>query len=169
MQVYGRRGEKKMWWVCGCRSKCISETNNSLTSSGTLFRVSSFILNTCRVWFLSDTFSEEAVIPNCSLCSELAITLVASRPENAFIDPIADWILGLILLSIAVKIAFWILSSTMSTILNISLSNLSMKHLSKVFAFTTSSLTAGLLSQLPTANSWSAVTSFNVVFSVWYS
>ena len=50
-------------------SKCVSGTDNSLTSSGILFRVSSFIFNTCNVLFLSDTFSKGEVIPMCSPCS----------------------------------------------------------------------------------------------------
>ena len=63
-----------------------------------------------------------------------------SHPEDAFIDLIVDSILGATIQSIAVKIAFWILSSTVLTILVISLSILSMKHLSKVFTFIVFSL-----------------------------
>ena len=29
----------RLWRVCGCRSRCVPETDNSLTSSGILFRV----------------------------------------------------------------------------------------------------------------------------------
>ena len=59
-----------LWWVCGCRSKCVAGTDNSLTSSGIMFRVSSFTLNTCSVFFISDTFPQGTVIPMCSPCSE---------------------------------------------------------------------------------------------------
>ena len=131
-----------LWWVCGCGSKCVSLTDNSLTSSGILFRVSPFVFNACSVSFISDTFSKGAVMPMYSPCSELAMTLVASCPEDSFIDLIANSILGVIKLSIAVNIAFWFLSSTVSTILPISLSILSLKHLSKVFTFIRFSLTA---------------------------
>ena len=54
-----------------------------------------------------------ALIPTCSLRSEFADTLVASRPEDAFIDLIASSILGATMFSIAVKIAFCILSVSM--------------------------------------------------------
>ena len=131
-----------LWWVCGFRSKSVPGTDNSLTSSGTLFRVSLFVLNTCSVLFLSDMFWKRAVIPMCYPRSKFTMTLVASRPEDAFIDLFANSILGEILLSIGVKIAFWILSSTVSTALPISLSILPIKHLSKVFTFTRFSLAA---------------------------
>ena len=121
-----------LWWVCGCRSKCVPGTDKSLTSSWILCRVSSFIFVTPNVLF-SDAFSKEALVPVRSLRSEFADTLVTSRPEDAFIDLIANSILGATMLSMAVKIAFCILSSTVSTILLISLSILSLKHLSKVF------------------------------------
>ena len=67
-----------------------------------------------NVLFLSDTFSRGAVIFVRSPRSGLAIKLVASRPDDELIDLIADSISGVIILSIAVKIAFWILSSTVS-------------------------------------------------------
>ena len=51
-----------------------------------------------------------------SPCSEFAVTLAASRPEDAFIDLTANSFLGEIMLSIVVKITFWILSSTVSMI-----------------------------------------------------
>ena len=103
-----------LWWVPGCRLKCVLGTDISLTSSGTLFRFSSITFNTCSVSFLSDTFSEWAVTPIYSPRSEFAVTLVASRPEDAFIDLFAKSILGATILSIAIKTAFWILCSTVS-------------------------------------------------------
>ena len=42
----------------------------------------------------------------CSPCSEFAVTLVASCPEDTLIDLTASSILGAILLSIAVKVQF---------------------------------------------------------------
>ena len=41
--------------------------------------------------------------------SEFAETLVTSRPEDAFIDLIAISILGVIILTNVIKIAFWVL------------------------------------------------------------
>ena len=82
-----------------------------------LFRVSSFTFDTCSILLFPDAFSKEALTPACSPRSEFAVTLVASCPEDAFIDLIANAILGTTMLSIAIKIAFWILSSTASTIL----------------------------------------------------
>ena len=64
--------------------------------------------------------------------SEFAVTPVASRPEYLFFDLTAISFLGVILLSIADKIAVWILSSTVSTILRISIWILFVKFLSKV-------------------------------------
>ena len=138
--------------MCDCQSKCAPGTNNSLTTSGILSRVSSFVINTCSVIFLSDTFSKGAVIPMCSPRSGFVVTLVASRLEDAFIDLTANSILGVILLSIAVKIAFWILSSTVSTKLPVSLSIFSLKHPSKVLTYTKISLAAELLLELLTVS-----------------
>ena len=75
-------------------------------------RVSSFTFDTPNVLLFPDAFSKEVLIPTCSLRSEFADTLVASRPEDAFIDLIASSILGATIFSIAVKIAFCSLSST---------------------------------------------------------
>ena len=77
-------------------------------------RVSPFTFDTPSVLLFSDAFSKEALIPTCSLRSEFALTLVASRPEDAFIDLIAISIFGVTMLSITAKIAFCILSSTVS-------------------------------------------------------
>ena len=93
------------------------------------------------------------------------MTLAVSRPEDAFIDLIANAILGAITLSIGVKIAFWVLSSTVSTILPISLSIPSLKHLFKDFTFTAFSLVAKSQPRLPAVNSWSLVASMTVAFS----
>ena len=87
-----------------------------------LCRVSSFTFDTSSVSLFLDALSKEALIPTRSLRSKFADTLVTSRPEDAFIDLIANSILGVTMLSMAVKIAFYILSSTVSTILFISLS-----------------------------------------------
>ena len=152
-----------VWWVCDCRSKGAPGTNNSLTSSGMLFRVSSFVLNTCNVLFVSET--KEAVIPMCSPRSKSAVTLVASRPEVAFIDLIGSSISGVTIQPIAVKFAFWILFSTVSERLIISLLILSMQHLFKVFTFTVFLLVIKFLSEIPTVNSWSPVPSLTIEFS----
>ena len=114
------------WWMCDCRSNCVPGTDNSLTPSWELRRASSFILVTPIMLLFSDAFSKEAPIPACSLHSEFADTLVTSRPENAFNDLIANSIFGATILSMAAKIALYILSSTVSTILFISLSILSL-------------------------------------------
>ena len=95
--------------------------------------------------------------PTCSPSSEVAVTIVITRPEDAFMDLIAKSILGATMLSIAVKIAFCILSSTVSTILLSYLSIISLKHLSKVFTFTVLSLIAMLLLEVPTVKSGSLV------------
>ena len=68
--------------------------DRQLTSSGMLFRVSSFTLLAYSTLLFPDEFSKEALIPTCSPRSEFAETLVASRPEDAFINPIANSILG---------------------------------------------------------------------------
>ena len=60
----------------------------------------------CKTKLFSDAFSKGAVIPICSPRSEFAVTPVASRPEGAFIDLIANSILAATVLSIAIKIAF---------------------------------------------------------------
>ena len=93
-----------------------------------------------------------------------AVTLVASRPEDAFIDLIASSILGATMLSLAVKIAFWILSSTVSTLLLISMSIPSLKHLFKVFTFIIFSLIAELLLEVPSVKSRSLVPSLTITF-----
>ena len=128
-------------------------------------RVSSLTLGTCSVLLFSDAFSIEALIPTRSPRSEFAITLVTSRPEDAFIDLIANSIFGATMFSIAVKIALCILSSTVPTILLISLSILSLKRLSKVFTFITFSLTAVLLLELLTVKSRSFVPILTTAFS----
>ena len=128
------------------------------------FRVSSFVLNTWIVLFLLDTFSAGTEILMCSPLFEFVMTLVASRPEDAFFDLITISILGVLLLSIAVKIALCILFSTVSTILPISLSIFQLKHLSKCFTLTKFSLAGGLLSKLQTVIFRSQVFSLTVAF-----
>ena len=156
--------ETRMWWVCVRRSKRDSGTDNSLTSSAMLFRVSSFTFGTLSTVLFSDALSKETIIPTSSPRSEFAVALVAFCREGAFIGLIYSSILGATMLSIAVKFVFWILSSTVSTILFISLSILSLKHLPKVFTFTASSLVAKLLPQVPTVKSWSLVPSLTGMF-----
>ena len=128
-----------------------------------LCRVSSFTFHTPNVLLSPDAFSKEVLIPACSLRS--ADTLVTSVPEDAFIDLIASSILGATMLSIAVKIAFCILSSTVSKILLISLPILLLKHLSNVFTLSAFSLTTELLLEVPTVKSRSLVPSLTTVFS----
>ena len=100
----------------------------------------------------------------CFQLFEIATTLVAPRPGDAFNDLTANSIVGVILLSITVKIAFWIFLSTGSTILFICLSILSSKHLSKVTTFTKISLVAKLLQELLTVRSWSTTLSLTTTF-----
>ena len=130
-----------------------------------LFRISSFTFDTCSTLSFPDAFSKGAFIPKCSQHSQFAVILVASRPQDAFIDLFANSILGATMLSIAVKTKFWIPSSTVSTIRLISLSTLSLKHLSKVFRFTVFSLVAKLLLGVPTVKSRSLVPSMTITFS----
>ena len=60
----------------------------------TAIRVSSFPYGTCCTLSFPDAFSKETLIPICSSRSEFATTRVASRPEDAFIELIANSILG---------------------------------------------------------------------------
>ena len=99
------------------------------------------------------------------LHSEFAHTLVTSRPEDAFIDLIANSIFGATILSMAAKIAFCILSSTVSTKLFIFLSILPLKHLSKVFTVIAFLFIAVLTLEVPTVKSWSLVPSLTTTFS----
>ena len=154
-----------MWWLCLPVKKCIWEPEF-------IYLVRKFVssLITCiktHVVYCSFRirFKIGAIIPSCSQRSGLRITLVASHPEDAFIDLLANSILGVKILSLVVKVAFWFLFTTVSTTLPISLPIFLLKHLSKVFTFTTFSLTAGPRSELPTVNSWLAVPSLTVVFS----
>ena len=151
--------------MCGCRSKYVPGTDNSFASSGKLFPVSSFVLNTSNVLFLPNIFFRKSAILMCLSQSEFAVTLVASRPEDAFFDPIAHSIFGAFMLPREVKIAFWILLSTLSPILLISLAIFSIKPLSKVFIFIVFSLVIKLLPDVPIVNSWSPVPSLSVAFS----
>ena len=124
----------RVWFLvkmCFWDRQFIYLVRNDLSSS-------SFVFNTYSVLIFSNTFSKEAVIPTRSPRSEFAVTLVASRPEDAFIDLTANSIVGAVLLLNAVKIAFWILLSTVLTLLPIYLSILSLKHPSKVGTITNS-------------------------------
>ena len=93
-----------MWSVFDYQSKRVSGTDNSLTTSAILFRVSSFTFDICNTILFSDAFSKEAVIPICSPRTEFVVTLVASCPGDVFIDLIANSILRATLLSITVEI-----------------------------------------------------------------
>ena len=79
-----------MYLIClGCLSwhHRVSGTDNSLTSSGILFRVSSFTFHTSSNTLLfPDAFSKKGNNPPLILTSEFGVALVASRPEDAFID-----------------------------------------------------------------------------------
>ena len=154
-----------VWWVCDCRSKRVSGTDNSPTLSGKFFRVSSFTFNLCNTKLTSDGFSKGAVICIRYPRSEFALTLVASFSRNAFFDLIANSILRATILSRAVKIAFWILLSTVSTMLLSSLSFFALKHLSKAFTSTVFSLFVKLLPEVPTVKSRSPVLSLTKVIS----
>ena len=138
------------------QSKCVTRTDNLLTSPGIFCRVSSVVFNAC-VLFLSDTFPKGTVIPMCSLCSEFDVTLVVSRTEEAFIDLTAHSILGVLLQSIAVKIVSRVISPTFSIRLPIFQSIQSLKHLSKFFTSSKFSLVVELLPVVSMVNFWSAV------------
>ena len=166
--TYEEREKFMLWWVCGCRSSWDSGTDNALTSSGMLCRVSSFTFDICRKMLFSDAISKEAFIRTCSPRSEFAVTLVTSCPEDACIDLIAISILGATMLSIAVHIAFCILSSTVPRMLLIYLSILSLKHLSKNFKFTILLLFAVFLLEVPTVKSRSLVPSLTTMFSFFF-
>ena len=165
MWLVGSLAPVTMWWVCGCRSKWVSGTDNSLTSSVMLCRVSSFTLDITWVSLFADAFSKEALIPACCLRSEFPDKLVTSRPEDALIDLIANSILGATILFIAVRIAFCILSSTVSTILFISLSILSLKNLPRVLTFIAFHLSTELLLKVPRVKSRSLEPSLTTIFS----
>ena len=130
-----------------------------------LFRVSTFMFDTCSTLLFPDEFSNESLIPICSPQSEIVVTLVASRPEDAFIDQIAYSILGATMPSIAVETAFWIRPSTVSTKLLISVSILSLRHLFKVLKFTVFSSDTRLSLEVPTIKSRSLVPSLITMFS----
>ena len=92
--------------MCLCRSKRVSRTDNSLTSSGMLIRVPSFPFDTCDTFLIPDAFSKETIIPTFSPRSEVDGRLIATHPEDAFVDLTANSIYAAIMLSIAAKIAF---------------------------------------------------------------
>ena len=67
--------------------------------------------------FFSDKFLKETVVPKDSPRSKNAITLAATLPDDAFKDLTANSIFGMIILTTAVKIAYWMLFLTASTLL----------------------------------------------------
>ena len=87
--------------------------------------------------------------------SELVVTLATSRSDDEYIDITANLCLGAMILYIAVKIAFWILSPTASTTLHISLILLSMRIFSIVWTSTTKSLAATELLLSLRVTAWS--------------
>ena len=139
-----------LWYVCVCWSKLVSKTKNSLATSVLCLRVSSFKSVSRKVLFLSDAFPSGAEIPSYFPCSKFAVTQLMSHPDEAILDTIAISIFGVKILSIAVKIAFWILTLTSSTTLCISLVILSIGFLSNVWTNTEISLAAAELSLLLT-------------------
>ena len=153
------------WWAGDCWSNCVPATDNSPTLSWGLQRFSSFAFVMPNVPLFSDALPKEVFILSWSLRSEFPDTLITSRPEDAFIDLIANSILGAMMLSIATRIAFCILSSTVSTILLISLSIFSLKHLSKVFTFNAFSLTIELTLEVPPVKFWSSTPPLTTTFS----
>ena len=149
----------------GFLSKHVSGTDDSLTSSRLLFRASSFTFDTYNALLFSDAFSIRGSKPYMFPIFCFAVTLVASRPQDAFTDLIANLILGATIVSKAVKSALWILSSTVSRKLLVSLSIFPIKHLSKVFIFTVFSLVIKLLPGVPSVKFRSQVPSLTTVSS----
>ena len=152
-----------LWWVCDCLSKCVIGTDNSFTSPGMFPRVSSFAFNSWNVLFLSDRFWKQAVIPTRSPRSEFAVTMAASRLEDAFIDLTANSIPGVIIISIAVKNAFWSLPSTVSTTWLISQPILLLKKLSNIWIFAVISMFVEILPPLMRVKSRSACIDYNIL------
>ena len=132
-----------------------------------MFRVSSFTFDICNSLWFQDAFSKKAVSPSCPPHSEFALTMIASRLEDAFIDLFAKSIFGTTVLSMAVvvKIAFWFLYSTVSTKILFSLSILSLYYLFKVFKITVFSLVTNLLLEVPKVKSRSVVPSMTITSS----
>ena len=126
----------------GICDECITAgQNKSLGPKIQLPRLGCF--DSWNVSFLSNRFSNEEVISISSPRSEFVVTLAASRPEDGLLDLTAISFFGLIILSIAVRIAFWIYCSTAWTMLPISLSILSLKHFSIDWTFNVFSLVDG--------------------------
>ena len=87
---------------------------------------------------------------------KLTIAMATSCSDDAFYDLIANSILGVMILSIAVKIAIKILSATVSTSMPILLATLSGKVLPKVWTSTVFSLVTTILSSFLAVKFWSA-------------
>ena len=150
-----------LWWVCTCRSKCVSGTGNSLTSSGLCLRVSSVTFISRKVQFQSDTFPLRAEIPTCSSRSEFAVTLATYRPDNPLIDLTANSNLGVMMLY-AVKLAIWILYSIVPVTLPISLVILSVRFFPKVWTSSVFRLIDAILSillRVISRSTWQSLTS----------
>ena len=140
---------KNVW---DCRSKPVFGTGHSLTWSGIFPRVSSFIyaMKYVVVGYVFKRGLDTNMLPTIRIQGNTSS--VPSSRRIHYLTAIS--ILGVILLSIAVKIAFWNLSSTVSTISPLSSSILPGRHLSNALASIVISLTAGILSELETGNSW---------------
>ena len=101
-----------------------------------------------KQFFFKIVFSKRAVVAKYSPRSGFAVTFVGSCPEDSVFNLIANSILGAAIMSMAVKIAFWIMSSTVSAILLIPLSIFSLKYLSKIFTVTVFSLLTKILPEV---------------------
>ena len=102
---------------------------------------------------LSDRFSVKTVIPIRSIRSEFVSTLARSRPEDEFVKLTAISILRLIILSNAVKISFWVLTSTVSKKVPNYPSIPSVWHPSIIWTFTVFSLVVCIPSKFLAVNS----------------
>ena len=115
----------------------------------------------CVVSF-RNAFKEGALIPLRSHRFEFAVTLATFRPDDAFIDLTSNSIFRVIISSIEVRVSFWILFSTISTILSVSLSIFSLKHLSNVRTFSVFSSVFEMLQTLLTIKCRSTVLSLTI-------
>ena len=88
---------------------------------------------------------------------------LVQSPQDALFQLIANSILGATILSTAVKPAFCIPSSIVSTILLTSLSTNSLEQLSQVFAFTKISSVVKFLTEVPTVEPRPLVPSFTII------
>ena len=147
--------------MCGGRSEYVSGTGKSLTLPGYSLESHHLHLIYEKCCFYRIRFQKG----QWSL-SEFFVTLAVSRPEDAFFDLTANSIFGVMLLSIAVKSKFWIVSSTVLTTLPISLSILSVRLFSSVWTSTVLSSVTTKLSIILVVNSRSDGLSLTTTFCV---